>query len=386
MNLTGSQQEQVVALTRELVQAKSPAGQEEEAGRVVAHWMKTLGYDEIWTDEYGSVIGKRWGSGPGKNLHFDGHIDIVAATQPDSWRHPPFEAHVTEGRIWGRGTTDMKGPLAAMICGAAFLSREAFDGTITVSASVGEEGWEGAALGAILREYPADAVVIGEPSNLTLGYAQKGRAGITLKTQGRAAHTSTPQKGLNAVYKMIEVIESVRAMPLPEDDVLGPGVTELIEIISSPYPGDTIVPDGCRVRFDRRLGPGETQTSMLEGLQEALNDIEGVSVECPDIVLSCYTGEQLRMADFHPGWITPREEELVQKALVGMRTIGLPETYLAAPYCTNGSASAGEMGLPTIIFGPSQSALAHIVDEYIEIEQLLKGTAAHMAIAQAYLG
>jgi len=386
MNLTDSQQEQVIALTRELVQAKSPSGQEGEAASVVAQWMKTLGYDKIWTDEYGSVIGKRWGSGPGKNLHFDGHLDIVAATQPDSWRYPPFEAQVAEGRIWGRGTSDMKGPLAAMICGAAFLSQEEFKGTVTVSASVGEEGWEGAALGAILREHPADAVVIGESTNLTLGYAQKGRAGITFRTQGQAAHTSIPQKGLNAVYKMIEVIERVRDIPLPEDDVLGPGVTELIEIISSPYPGDTIVPDGCRVRFDRRLGSSETQTSMLEGLQEALKDIEGVSVECPEIALSCYTGEQLRMTDFHPGWITPREEELVQKTLVAMRSIGLPKTYLAAPYCTNGSASAGEMGIPTIIFGPSQGGLAHIIDEYIEIEQLLKGTGAHMAIAQAYLG
>jgi acetylornithine deacetylase/succinyl-diaminopimelate desuccinylase-like protein len=273
-----------------------------------------------------------------------------------------------------------------MICAVAFLPQEAFKGTLTVSASVGEEGWEGAALGAILREHPADAVVIGEPTNLALGFAQKGRAGITLKTRGRAAHTSAPQKGLNAIHKMFEVIERVRAMPLPEDGVLGPGVTELIEIISSPYPGDTVVPDGCRARFDRRLGPSETQTSVLESLQAVLNDIEGVTVECPEITLSCYTGAQIRMADFHPGWVMPREAELVQKAMVGIRAMGLPETYFAAPYCTNGSASAGEMGLPTIIFGPSSSTLAHIVDEHIEIEQLLKGSLAHMAIAQGYLG
>src|SRR4030042_7077158 len=137
MKLTDAQQEQVITLTCELVRAESRSGQERQAVETAARWMRALGYDEVWIDEYGSVIGRRQGSGPGKNLHFDGHIDIVTATAPESWRYPPFSGQLAAGRIWGRGATDMKGPLAAMICALAFLPREAFRGTLTMSASVG---------------------------------------------------------------------------------------------------------------------------------------------------------------------------------------------------------------------------------------------------------
>jgi putative selenium metabolism hydrolase len=386
MKLTDAQQEQVITLTCELVRAESRSGQERQAVETAARWMRALGYDEVWIDEYGSVIGRRQGSGPGKNLHFDGHIDIVTATAPESWRYPPFSGQIADGRIWGRGATDMKGPLAAMICALAFVPQEAFRGTLTMSASVGEEGWEGAALAAILRQHPADAVVIGEPTSLALGFAQKGRAGITVKAKGRAAHTSVPERGINAVYRMFEAVGHVRAVPLPEDEVLGRGVMELIEIISSPYPGDTIVPDGCQARFDRRLVSGETPATMLEGVREALREMDGTTAECPEIVLPCYTGAELRMQDFRPAWVMASDHELIQAALAAMQAEGLAETLLAAPYCTNGSLSAGEMGIPTIIFGPSESALAHIVDEHIEIEKLLRGTGAFAAIAQGYLG
>jgi len=386
MNLTDAQQEQVITLTSELVRAESLAGQERQAVEVAARWMRSLGYDEVRTDEYGSLVGKRQGSGPGKSLHFDGHIDVVAATTPDAWRYPPFSGQIADGRIWGRGATDMKGPLAAMICALGFLPRQAFRGTLSMSASVGEEGWEGGALAAILRRHPADAVVIGEPTGLVLGFAQKGRAGITVKARGRAAHTSVPERGVNAVYRMFEAVSRIRGISLPEDEVLGRGVQELIEMISSPYPGDTIVPDGCQARFDRRLVTGETPETMLEGVRAALRDVEGTTAECPEIVLRCYTGAELRMDDFHQAWVMARDHELIQAALAAMRAEDLPETLFAAPYCTNGSLSAGMMGIPTIIFGPSDAGLAHIVDEHIQIEQLLRGTSAFAAIAQAYLG
>jgi putative selenium metabolism hydrolase len=385
MSLTTSQTEHVIALTRELVRAESLPGQEREAAIVCERWMKQLGYDEVWADRFGSVVGRRQGGRPGRTIHFDGHIDIVPATSREQWTHDPFDAELSGGRIWGRGSSDMKGPLAAMICAGAFLPREQFGGAIMVSASVGEETLEGPALAAILREHLADVVIIGESSELKIGIGQKGRAGIEIETRGVPAHSSRPEEGINAVYKMIEVVNRLRALPPPTDPLLTPGISELVEMVSSPYPGTSIVPDGCRVRLDRRLVRGETRDSVLAIYRDALRAIDGVDVRYLQVALPCYTGEVIEQEDFHPAWVTPRDSDLVQRAERALASVGLPIDFFTARYCANGSASAGEMGIPTLIFGPSTPALAHIIDEYIEIADLVRGAEAYMSLAAEVL-
>jgi putative selenium metabolism hydrolase len=335
----------------------------------------------VWVDRYGSVVGRRRGAGTGKTLHFDGHLDIVPATSPDEWKHDPFGAEVSDGRIWGRGSSDMKGPVAAMVCAGAFIPRERFNGSIVVSASIGEETLEGPALKAILDQHPADVVIIGESSELKIGIGQKGRAGIQVETRGVPAHSSRPEEGVNAVYKMVEAIGRLRAAPAPTDPLLTPGISELVEIISSPYPGTSMVPDGCRARFDRRLVRGETRDSVLAGFRDVVRDIDGVEVSYLQVTLPCYTGETIVMEDFHPAWVTPRDSELVKCAERALAAVGLPVDYFASRYCANGSASAGEMNIPTLIFGPSTPVVAHTIDEYIEIEQLVRGTEAYMALS-----
>ncbi|HEY4691707.1 MAG TPA: YgeY family selenium metabolism-linked hydrolase [Anaerolineae bacterium] len=385
MRLSAAQANQVITLTRELVRARSLAGQEQEAAVICERWMKLLDYDEVWADKYGSVVGRRHGGGPGRTIHFDGHIDTVPATSLERWMHDPFGGELSEGKIWGRGSSDMKGPVAAMICAGAFLPREQFSGTIAVSASVGEEELEGPALAAILKEHPADAVIIGESSELKIGIGQKGRAGVQIETRGIPAHSSRPEEGVNAVYKMIDVIQRMRAMPAPTDPVLTPGISELVEIVSSPYPGTSIVPDGCCIRLDRRLVRGETRESVLTMFEDALKGIDGIEVRYLRVTLPCYTGEEIVMDDFHPAWVTPRDSDLVRCVERALTSMGLPIDYFASRYCANGSASAGEMNIPTLIFGPSTPAVAHTVDEYIETDQLLRGTEAYMAIATEVL-
>ncbi len=385
MQLNATQQEQVIALCQELVRAEGLAGREQAAAQVAERWMHQLGYDEIWVDAYGSVVGRRYGYAPGPNLHFDGHLDTVPATCLEQWSYPPYSGELDDGRIWGRGATDMKGPDAAMICAAAFLPREAFVGSITVSASVGEEELEGVALTAILQQHPADWVIIGENSDLGIGIAQKGRAGIAVRTVGHPAHSSRPEEGVNAVYRMFEALAHLRALPAPQDALLGPGISELVEIVSSPFPGTSIVPDGCRVRFDRRLVRDETPETVLAVLRSAVAELEGVSIEYLQVTLSCYTGATLSSVDFHPAWETPKTDPLVRAAETVLAQLGLPVDYFTARYCSNGSASAVGLGIPTLILGPSSPTLAHIVDEYITVDDLLRGTQVYMALAAELL-
>ncbi len=378
--LTQEQRDQVIACCRELVQAQSMAGCEQAAAAVAERWMRRLGYDDVWVDEYGSVVGRIAGeAGGGPHLHFDGHLDTVPATALDDWTYDPFGAELDAGNIYGRGATDMKGPLAAMLCAAAFTPRDQLRGTLTISASVAEEELEGPALNAILQQRPPDWVIIGESTLLRAGIGQKGRAGIRVTTMGRPAHSSAPHLGDNAVYRMMEVIPRLRVVAPPDDGLLGPGIMELVEIVSVPYPGTSIVPHRCMVRWDRRLVRGETRASVLAIVGAALAGLDQVEVDYLDVAVSCYTGATLRSDDFHPAWAIDAASPLVQAALASVAALGLGAGTCPVPYCTNGSGSAGDLGIPSIVIGPGDPRLFHVVDEYIAIDQLLAG-------AQVYLG
>jgi putative selenium metabolism hydrolase len=385
--LTNTQHAQVIDLCRDLVRAPSLAGREANAAAQAERWMRLLGYDEVFVDEYGSVVGTIRGlAGDEPRLHFDGHLDTVPATARDDWIHDPFAAELVDGRIYGRGATDMKGPLAAMICAAAFAPRERLRGTLTVSASVGEEELEGPALNHILHARPADMVIIGESTLLAAGIGQKGRAGIRITTTGRPAHSSVPQQGDNAVYRMLEATARLRAVTPPEDALLGPGIMELVEIVSSPFPGTSIVPDRCTVRWDRRLVRGETRESVLAGVRAALAGLAKVEAGYLDVTMPCYTGATLRSDDFHPAWEIAPSHPLTQAALASAAAAGLKARTCPVAYCTNGSGSAGERGIPSLVIGPGDPALLHVVDEHITVEQLALGVAVYMGMIARLVG
>ncbi|MGE5139247.1 MAG: M20/M25/M40 family metallo-hydrolase, partial [Rudaea sp.] len=165
-------------------------------------------------------------------------------------------------------------------------------------------------------------------------------------------------------------------------DVLGEGIMELAEIVSSPFPGKSIVPDRCRALYDRRLMRGETMESVLDSFRAALADLSDWSVEFATARVECYTGQVLEMLDFHPGWAIDTRGDWYARAARGLRAARLEPEPFVAPYCTNGSYSAGRAGIPTIIFGPSTIELAHRIDEYIEVEELLRGAEGFAGLAR----
>ncbi len=366
----------VVELCREFVRISSPSGEEGELAALVAVRMRAMGF-EVGTDPFGSVLGLRKGSRPGPVLLMDAHLDTVPVTQPAAWRHDPFGAEIVQGRLWGLGSADTKGALAAMLCAAAALGD--FPGTLLVSASVCEEDLTTAALAQVLDRHPADLVIVGEPTSLYLGVAQKGRAGLRVEASGRSAHTSRPELGENAIYKMMEAVSRIRALPLPTDPELGQGVCELIEISSEPRPSPGMVPHFCMARLALRLLPGETAQSVLERTRSALEGLEGVSVHLLELSRRCHTGLAITMQEFVPAWKN-RDRVLQARLLEALGT-----TAFAAPYTTNASAAAAR-NLPTFLLGPGSIEQAHTVDEWIALDQLNAAQAAYSAVIRTYLG
>ncbi len=378
----------VVTFASDLVRIPSVLGGEGPVASRVAEEMRRLGYQDVGIDPLGNITGVWTGDRPGSTLLLDGHLDTVDVMPRAAWSRDPFGGEVAEDRIWGRGSSDMKGAVAAMVHGVAGLDRDRLAGRVVVSGSVGEEQIEGAALAAVMeREHP-DFVLIGEASGLDLVRAGRGRAELAVETRGRPAHASTPDRGVNAVLLMQQVCAEISRLPMPQHPFVGQGVMCLTDIISIPYPAHSVVPSGCRATWERRLLPGETLEGLLAEVRAACARAGAADTEVAlvDTDYQTDTGVAFRQPKWFPPWELAEGHPLVVKALRGLREAGQRPGMASYQFCTNAAYSAGVAGVPTIGYGPSSAALAHIVDEYLEVAQLVAAALGYRAIAAAVLG
>jgi putative selenium metabolism hydrolase len=394
MSLSKEREQEVIALCQALIRERSYSGEERGVVEVMEQWFRRLGFGEVKVDSNGSIVGRIRGSRPGKVLLLDGHIDTVPVPDALLWTHAPFSGEIAGGRIYGRGTSDMKGAVSAMMVAAGYFvanTNRDFAGEICVSGVVHEECFEGIAARRIREQVMPNCVVIGEASELNLKRGQRGRAEVVVETLGRPAHSANPAAGVNAVYKMAELIGAIRALPESTHPVLGKGILELTDIKSSPYPGASVVPDLCRATYDRRLLVGEGRDSVLEPIRQL---IAAMKERDPQFAArasfasgreQCYTGAEIGGERFFPAWLLEQDDVFVQAALRGLRAVGLDPAVTHYSFCTNGSHYAGEAGIPTIGFGPSREDLAHTIDEHIEIDQLLKAVRGYYGILQSVL-
>jgi putative selenium metabolism hydrolase len=357
------QKPRMIDFLRRMIQTPSLSGEEGPMADLVAREMEALGY-EVDEDGMGNVIGRIKG-GKGRMILFDGHLDHIQPGDPSSWKHAPYSAEVVDDLVYGRGTVDMKGALAAMIYGCASASIE---GEVVLTCVVHEETNEGVATRAIIeeRDLKPAGCVLGEPTDLKLSIGQRGRSVFRIVTKGATSHASMPELGTNAIYKMAPILEGIKEAnkSLPSDPFLGSATMVVTTIDCRPGVGP-IVPDYCEIQVDRRQVPQETLEGVLNEMRELA---EGAEVELLVDEVNCYTGRSLKVSQYFPGWITDPHHWLVtegQRALaVGL---GDDPDIVGWRFSTNGVATAGELEIPTIGFGPGDPALAHQPDEHISI-------------------
>ena len=377
--------ENLLHFCKRMIKTKSLSGKESEVASLITAEMRTLGYDEVLVDDFGNVIGKLNGSGNG-SLLFEGHMDVVDIPSPEAWSVDPFGACIKNGRLYGRGAADMKSALGAMIHGVAAVRRE-IKADIYVTAVICEEILEGVGFGKVLDRIRPDAVILGEPNNLSISIGQKGRAEIVLETSGVNAHSASPEVGVNAIEAMLPLLNKVISLPVIQSKTLGDGILVATDIISSPYPGSSVIPDRCRVTLDRRLIEDESRQNVLAPIQ---NIIRQLSKEKSDFKadvtfaaaeLQTYTGETLKSERYYPGWILNEESGLVTKAKQAFRDIGMEPGVDYYRFCTDGSESAGKRHIPTLGIGPAKATMAHVVDEYVEIEDIVSAAEIYGRLA-----
>ncbi|TCT16734.1 putative selenium metabolism hydrolase [Natranaerovirga pectinivora] len=371
-----SKVQELISVCQKLIKIPSYSGEEGELVKELVDMFYTYGFDEVVVDEYGSVVGKIIGKKPGAKVLLDAHIDTVVVHDPSKWQYNPFGGELSEGKIFGRGTSDMKGALSAMImAGVYFIEvlEKDFKGEIYIAGVVHEECFEGIAARKISERFKPNYVIIGEASELNIKCGQRGRAEIVVETFGKPAHSANPEKGVNAVYGASQLINEIREIPYTTHDILGKGILELTDIISSPYPGASVVPDYCRITYDRRLLVGETKEEVIGPIKEIIEKYTHINgkVQFADGEELCHTGNKIKGTRFFPAWLYDETSDFIQLSQKGLKDIGIPATITQYSFCTNGSHYAGEAGIKTLGFGPSKENLAHTIDEYIEIDQLI---------------
>ncbi len=380
---------ELVEFTREIVKIPSVTGSEGEVVNHIARRMRGAGFDRVFQDRMGNVVGQL-GTGRTKVL-FDAHVDTVEPGDLSAWTHDPYKAEVEDGVLYGRGACDDKGPFAAAFYGARIIKELGLEGdfTLYVSGSVGEENGEGVALASLFEEtgLEPDAVVVAESSSLTIRRGHRGRALIGMRFGGRAVHASTPEQGINPIYKAAPVIKAIEQLnrelsARAGDPFLGRGSVVATRLLS-PAPSFNTIPGEATVMVDRRLTIGETRESILSELR-SLPGAGEAAVEIIRLNEPSHTGLVREAEEFFPPWALPAEHPLVVAGVQAYRRVFRSEpTVERWDFSTNGTYTMGIRGIPTIGFGPGDGRYAHTALDQVSVTELVRAAAFFAALPLA---
>ncbi len=370
-------QENMVSFLRDIVEIPSPSCEEKGVAERTKTEMERLGYDDVRIDSFGSVIGKL-GDGE-KVILYDSHMDTVGIGDPDAWAHDPYKGKVEDGIVYGRGTGDNKGGLASMIYGAALSKKMGnLEGvTLYVVGSAQEESSDGLAYKTVITEdgLRPDVVVLGECTGLKIYRGQRGRMEITVTIKGKSCHASAPERGENAIYKIVKIVRGIEQLnpSLRDDDFLGKGTVAVtnMEVDTASL---NAVPDKAVIYIDRRLTAGETKESAMEEIRDIVGN-EG-SVEILQYQATSYTGKVDGMEKYYPTWHLDPEHHALKSAEAAYKEVFGEEPIVDKwTFSTNGVYTAGIEGIPTFGLGPSVEEVTHTVDDQVSIEDLIKAAA-----------
>ena len=349
---------------------------EKEIADAVAGQMRAIGIDvEITEAAPGrpNVVGVLEGKRKGKSLMFCGHIDTVGVEGMKN----PFDPKIQDGKIYGRGSQDMKGGVAAMIDAARklFVSGEMKAGRLIVAAVVDEE-YASIGAEALVKDWKADAAVVTEPTDLVVAVGHKGFSWVRITTEGRAAHGSRPEDGRDAILRMGRVLSRLETLNRRLQAKQPHPILGTASLHGSLIEGGremSTYPDRCVLQMERRTISGEP---MEIALSEAEEIIAALKQEDPEFEAA---------AEFlfgRPPYETPAEHEMPPMLEAAVKAAGRQTKRGGMTYWTD-AAILGGAGIPSIIFGPGGAGL-HSIEEYVIAEDVIICRDALYELAQNF--
>jgi acetylornithine deacetylase len=323
-----------------------------------------------------NLIARFESPGATRTVLFDVHQDTVPV---EGMTIPPFTPAVEGGRLHGRGACDVKGGMAAMLTAFARLVRERPEGaaSVVLACTVDEEFTHTGSSRLAATPHGAALAVVAEPTRLQIVNCHKGAVRWKVRTRGVACHSSTPDLGVNAIYRMAEVVSALarhaddlaRAAPHP---VLGPPSLSVGRIEGGQ--SVNVVPDLCEIEVDRRVIPGERPADCMGSVEAALRDspggLDGVEFLPAWVKMPPLSPESTAAG----GWV-----EAVGRAVA--RVTGSRPSVSGVPYGTD-AGPLSERGLPCLVFGPGDIAQAHTKDEWVDLDQVRQAADAYFEIAR----
>jgi succinyl-diaminopimelate desuccinylase len=384
--LVGAVQEaELVEYCREMVRIKSinPPGDEMAMAEYVANVLKSIGLEVKLlkhSSSRASVLAILRGSGQAPALLYSAHLDTVPLGA-EQWIHEPFAAETLDGKIWGRGSADMKGGLAALLVMAKIMANSGLSikGDLIFAITAGEEV---DSLGAkSVASYPdlgpVQAIIVPEPSYNDIYIAEKGALWLEISTYGKTAHGSMPALGKNAVMMMVELIKGLENFFIPfESHAMLGGFSMSINTISGGIKTN-VVPDRCVVSIDMRTVPGQDHHDIMARFQGLIKDL---GKHDPDFKASIEITN-----DRPPIETSPKEPVVKMMVNIVADITGEIPIPKGVNYYTDAATLAPAFKAPMIICGPGHPGLAHQPNEYVEIEKLVQAAKIYTAATHQFL-
>ena len=419
----------MIRFLRAMISHPSESCEEKEVIACIKAEMEKLGFDKVEVDGLGNVIG--WMGEGDKIIAIDSHVDTVGIGNRDNWTADPYEGYETDEIIYGRGSSDQEGGMASAVYGARIMKDlglipEGYK--IMVVGSVQEEDCDGMCWQYIVNKdgIRPEFVISTEPTDGGIYRGQRGRMEIRVDVKGISCHGSAPERGDNAIYKMADILQDIRALNNNgcTDSTMIKGLAKMLDPTYNPEhyedarflgrgtctvsqiyftsPSRCAVADSCSISVDRRMTAGETWESCLQEIR----DLPAVKKYGDDVRVSMYmydrpswTGEVYETEAYFPTWISKESTAHVKalvdahKALFGDERIGAPSsmsTRRGRPltdkwtFSTNGVAIQGRYGIPCVGFGPGAESQAHAPNEITWKQDLVTSAALYAAAIALY--
>ncbi len=376
----------VVRLTREMVRMRSvnPPGDERPVAEYLATEARQSGLEaelqELDLGRSNCVVRLPGGDAPA--LVFTGHLDVVPPGE-QAWEHDPFGADLADGRVYGRGSADMKGGVAAILAAMIGLRSTGFHpaGDVVLAATAGEEAGLYGARAMVDRAslQGAGYLVVAEPSDLNVFVAEKGVLWMDVHYYGRTAHGSMPWLGVNAVSAMARLIPVLEAYPFrfEESPILGKP-TLSVNVIGGGNKTN-VVPDHCRIVLDMRTVPTQDHAVLIDEVRRQAEAVARASNQ--EIRVDITVDQNDRSVETNP------EEPLVQAMAASVRAVTGQEPRIeGVTYATDAAVLAPGFKIPMVICGPGAPGMAHQPDEWVAVEQLTQAAEAYADLARRLPG
>ena len=377
--LSSQVRKELVEFCQALIRTPSLPGEEGALARLIADRMTGLGYDEVWRDEIGNVIGLIRGHTRHLAVMFTAHMDHVDAGDPALWPHPPYSGVVEEGYVWGRGASDTKGAIATQVLLPLVLKEKPVADVYVAEVVLEEKG--GAGTRHLVNHLRPDVVIIGEATKNQLCVGHRGRVEVVATAVGKAAHASQPHLGKNPHYPLAEFLLRLQELSMSERPPFKATVAPTLYFTDQQ--SANVIPGKAWVHLDWRTVPGETPEVVLKRLREVG---PGLRFSIPVEELTSYTGMRTQMKKVRAPYLLNAQHPVVSKIREVLERVLGRKVDVGYWHFVTDAGYFAEQGIPVIGYSPCEEELAHTYQDRVSISLMEEALASYPALVKAIQG